>query len=98
MTNDASLLARIRREASATPHSSPFPAEENGWMAAPYADIGRRAVEALEESCEIVEFMNEYTLHIAKQYSIEADAAKRAASEVVGYCTGYVDDAQANRW
>ena len=99
MALQESLLERIIREVPKSRHPSPFPKENLPVFSGPYFDIGRRAVEMLEDPTDIKEFMQQYTAHIQKKYHVQdRKKAEANAKDVVGYCTGYVDDRKANLW
>lgn len=93
-----SVLERVIREAENSPHPSLYPKEEAIAYEGPWFDIGRRAVEILTEPKEIKDFMEKYVQHICDEHGLDTETAKKSARDVVGYCTGYVDDEQANRW
>lgn len=93
-----SILERVIKEVPNSPHPSPFPIQETPFFEGPWFDIGRRAVEILEDTNEIREFMDKYIQHIHTNCGLSLDEAEKSAKNVVGYCTGYVDDTQSNKW
>ena len=93
-----SILEKVIKEVPNSPHPSPFPIKETPFFEGTWFDIGRRAVEILKDICEIKEFMDKYTQYIHTNYKLSLDEAEKSAKKVVGYCTGYVDDTQANKW
>ena len=102
MRSSISPLEKALLRASQTSHPSPvdkeilqtsLPSIDGHWF-----DVGRAAVETLAATDEIIQFLQEYTTHISKDYGLSQENAARSAREIVGYCTGYVDDEQANRW
>lgn len=97
LTNE-SILERVLKEIPNHPCKSMFieelPLFEGDWF-----HVGRTAVEILEESDEIRAFMVSYVDYIQKERDLdERGVAEKNAKDIVGYCTGYVDNVQANRW
>lgn len=96
-TEDA-LLERMIRKAESTPHPSPFDRKVFPFYEGPWFNTARAAVESLQNPAEIREFMRRYAEHTQKTYGLSPEEAGRTTREAVGYCTGYVDDEQANIW
>ncbi|MBI5066459.1 hypothetical protein HZA97_09580 [Candidatus Woesearchaeota archaeon] len=94
-----SVLERVIKETKNSKHPSPFqikdiiPSFDGPWF-----DVGRRAIQILEEKEEIKEFTKKYIDYIHQNYKLSTEEAEKSAKEILGYCTGYVDDAQANKW
>ncbi len=99
MKTKESVLERVIKEVPNSPHPSPFqikdiiPSFDGPWF-----DVGRRAIQIIEEKEEIKEFTKQYINHIHQEYKLSIDQAEKSAKEILGYCTGYVDDSQANKW
>ena len=93
-----SILEKVLHEVPSSPHPSPFPKEELPFFEGPWFDIGRRAIEILEDINKIKDFMDQYILYIQDKYGLKRESAEQSAKDCVGYCTGYVDDKKANKW
>jgi hypothetical protein len=93
-----SLLQQMAREAKSTEHPSPVPMHKGPAYEGHWYGVGRRAVERLSGASDIATFMEEYSAHISSLTGASLAEARLAANRTVGYCTGYVDDEQANKW
>lgn len=99
MKTKESILERVLREVPNSPHPSPFQVKDVlPSFDGPWFDVGRRAIQILEEKEEIKEFTERYVDYIHQKYKLSKEEAEKSAKEILGYCTGYVDDAQANKW
>lgn len=61
-------------------------------------NIGIKAVKLLENPDEIKQFMDDYTAEIVRREKVSLQRAREVAEDIVGYCTGYVNDDRANKW
>lgn len=92
------ILERVIKEVPNLDYHFMFLEEMNQFLASPYSKIGQRAVELLENSDEIKEFMKGYIDYISEEYKLDKKEAEHNAKAIVGYSTGFVSDEQANIW
>lgn len=97
MLSGQSILERILEEIPDSPHPSPFDKKIVPFIDSHF-DVGRLAVETLEEPDEIVAFMDAYVAYIREKAGLNKEQAQERAKSNVGYATGYVDDRKANLW
>ncbi|MBT7367135.1 hypothetical protein HN814_02915, partial [Candidatus Woesearchaeota archaeon] len=97
-TNKKNLLETIIEDIPNTKSTVFFPPNLNPHVNENYFDIARRAVEVIESPGEIQQFVKEFVQHIQIKYSLDEKIAKQEMNKTIGYCTGYVDDDQANIW
>ena len=93
-----SVLEKIVKQISNVPNPSPFDIPRLGCYQGSWFDLGRVAIQVLDDPEEIKEFLPEYINYIARESGESVEVSEQEARRHLGYCTGYVSDERANIW